>query len=335
MKGIQTLHAHTTASDGQMSHLEVLDCAQKYGASVVAFTDHDVLPDRKTLEFLDQNRNHPVKWIVGIEISSGLPKELGGEVFSGLHITGLFVDPTNKRLLEYSKKALKARTKRMEKMLKNLQNLGFDISEKDCLTASGGEAVGRPHIIQALKVKQKNLDMIEALRVKMSQETDEKIKNKYENMIQKGETQYPFVLFLSEDSYIPNIYVDYLYWEDMDSVVKLIREAGGLAFVAHYSTAKTKISFEMMEEIIKSKRIDGVEVVYGMRGYEYQDWAEDMRWLSQKADQYKLLKSGGADIHTEDQFKLFSQMSEFSQKTIDMAEKIIENSGVDTTWSSF
>ena len=299
----------------------------------MAFTDHDVLPSESIIQELKLH-NHKTKWICGIEISSGLPKELGGGTFPGLHITGLFVDPTNQKLLEYSEKALNARIGRMEKMVKNLQSLGFDISEKDCLTASGGEAVGRLHIVQALKVKQKNLDIIEALRIRMSQETDEKIKIKYKNMMQKGETQYPFLLFLSEDPYIPNIYVDYLYWEDMDSVVKLIRDAGGLAFIAHYSTAKKKIPLEMMEQIIKSKRVDGVEVVYGMRAYEYQDWKKDMEWLSQKADQYQIFKSGGADLHSKEQIELFVQMKEFSQKTIGMAEKIIEKSGVDTTWSS-
>ncbi|KKU89258.1 MAG: hypothetical protein UY20_C0014G0001, partial [Candidatus Yanofskybacteria bacterium GW2011_GWA1_48_10] len=55
----------------------------------------------------------------------------------------------------------------------------------------------------------------------------------------------------------------------------------------------------------------------------------------QKADQYQILKSGSADVHLKEQFELFPQMTEFSQKTIGMAEKIIEKSGVDTTWSSF
>lgn len=334
MTGIQTLHSHTTASDGKMTHLEVLDCAKEFGVSTVAFTDHDTLPNHESIQKL-RLYSGKVKWISGIEISSGLPKELGGGAYPGLHITGLFVDPTNKNLLEYSRKALIARTKRMERMVKNLQGIGFDITEQNCLLASGGEAVGRPHIVQAIKSKPENLNRIETLRIKMSLETDEKIKDKYQSMMQKGETQYPYVLFLSEDSYIPNIYVDYLYWEDMDCVVKLIRDAGGLAFIAHYSTAKSKVSQEMMEQIMKSKRIDGVEVIYGMRGYEYQDWANDMRWLSEKADQYGVLKSGGADLHTRDQMELFSQMTEFSEKTIGMAEKIIEQSDVFTTWSSF
>ncbi len=334
MTGTQTLHSHTTASDGQMTHLELLDCSEKHDVSVVAFTDHDTLPNIETINILRSYRGR-VNWICGIEISSGLPKELGGGVFPGLHITGLFVDPTNKKLLEYSAKALSARTERMERMVKNLQGIGFDITELDCLMASGGEAVGRPHIVQAIISKPENLKRIETLRIEMSLETDEKIKEKYQVMMQKGDTQYPFVLFLSEDSYIPNIYVDYLYWEDMDSVVKLIRGAGGLAFIAHYSTAKKKIPYEMMEQVMESKRIDGVEVVYAMQAFEYQDWKNDMEWLSQKADEYGILKSGGADIHKKEQIELFSQMTEFSGNTIGMAEKMIKHSGVSTTWSSF
>lgn len=334
MTGIQTLHSHTTASDGKMTHLELLDCAKEFGVSTVAFTDHDTLPSPETLQIL-RSYTGEVKWISGIEISSGLPKELGGGAYPGLHITGLFVNPTNQNLLEYSQKALKARTERMERIVKNLQGIGFDITERDCLMASDGEAVGRPHIVQAIKSKPENLKRIETIRIEMSLETDEKIKEKYQVMMQRGDTQYPFVLFLSEDSYIPNIYVDYLYWEDMDSVIKLIRDAGGLAFIAHYSTTKKKIPYEMIEQMMKAKRVDGVEVVYAMQTYEYQNWKEDMEWLSQKADQYGILKSGGADLHTRDQMELFSQMTEFSEKTIGMAEKIIKQSGISTTWSSF
>ncbi len=113
----ETLHAHTTASDGTLTHLELLDACQKYNVGIVAFTDHDSLPNKKTLKLLNENRNHPIKWIIGIEVSSGLPRELGGKVHSGLHIVGLFVNPTNKDLLEYCKLAQEARITRMQRMV--------------------------------------------------------------------------------------------------------------------------------------------------------------------------------------------------------------------------
>ena len=44
----QTLHSHTKDSDGLLTHREVLNICSKYNIGVVAFTDHDTLPNEKT-----------------------------------------------------------------------------------------------------------------------------------------------------------------------------------------------------------------------------------------------------------------------------------------------
>lgn len=86
----ESLHNHTTTSDGEQSHLEVLETAEKNGFRAVAFTDHDTLPNEQEMEKLKAYTG-PVKWLVGCEISSGLPKELGGGPISMFHILGLFL----------------------------------------------------------------------------------------------------------------------------------------------------------------------------------------------------------------------------------------------------
>jgi len=63
--------------------------------------------------------------------------------------------------------------------------------------------------------------------------------------------------------YIPNVDVDYLYFSDMDTSVKLIRDAGGVAILAHFGTIKNKIDIDMLEKFLKEGRIDGVEVISG------------------------------------------------------------------------
>ena len=117
--GIQSLHSHTLHSDGLLTHQQVLDAAQKYGVSLVAFTDHDSLPDLDLIQQL-KDLEHPTKWLVGIEISSGLPKSLGGGMEGGPHLLGLFVDPTNKALVEYTKKAQEQRIERTKRTVQNL-----------------------------------------------------------------------------------------------------------------------------------------------------------------------------------------------------------------------
>src|SRR3972149_3776185 len=99
MRGLkyQNLHTHTTVSDGLMLYLNTLKICEKCGVGTVAFTDHDSLPGKKTVSEL-KKYSGPVKWISGIEISSGLPVELGGKPTSKFHIIGLFVNPFDKAL---------------------------------------------------------------------------------------------------------------------------------------------------------------------------------------------------------------------------------------------
>jgi len=101
--------------------------AEKNGFGVIAFTDHDILPSKEKLAELKSYKG-PVKWFIGCEITSGLPKELGGGPASMFHILGLFVDPLNKELLAHSKKALAARAERMERIVENLRGIGFKIN---------------------------------------------------------------------------------------------------------------------------------------------------------------------------------------------------------------
>ena len=132
--------------------------------------------------------------------------------------------------------------------------------------------------------------------------------------------------------------MDYLYWTDMDKTVGLIRQAGGLAIVAHYSTAKTKVPLDMLEKFITAKRLDGLETVYGvygLEGSEQTDWDSDRVLLRQLVARYHCLKSGGADVHSVEDLSFFAGRQDYSRETIGMAETIISQSKVDTTWSSF
>jgi len=341
MQNIQTLHAHTTNSDGELSHLEVLDVCEQNNIAVVAFTDHDCLIDSDSLKKLRAYKGK-TKWISGIELSSGKPKELGGGAASLLHIVGLFVDPTNKALKEHCKLAQEARVSRMQKMVGNLQGLGFDITEEGCLEASGGESVGRPHIVAALVSMEKNNRRIEELRQKMETEskTDKKIKGKYDAMMERGEGQYPYSILFTNDAYIPNIYVDYQYLVDMDDSVKLIREAGGVAILAHYFTCSKMIDKDMLEGMLEENRLDGAEITNGLFGLNTGTELERRRIetsniVKRLVEKHNKLKSGGVDAHDLQRFVDFANSGEYAEETAGFAEQIIERNNVDTKWSNF
>lgn len=328
----ENLHCHTTTSDGELNYKQVLDISEKNNTSVVAFCDHDSLIKEKDFEEL-KNLNHKTKWISGIELSSGWPKEIGGPA-SSFHITGLFVDPFNKNLIDHCEKFQQGRFQRMEMIIKNLNSLGFNISKDDCLEQSQGESVGRKHIADTLVSKPENLKIIEELRLKMEKETqnNEKVKKQYENMMERGEHQYPFILFLSKNSFIPNIYVDYPYYKDLDQTVELIRNAGGIAILAHWTFTKYKVDEKMVENLFKEKRIDGAEIVFavGVTGYNIEQDMETMKNLTKK---HSMIQSGGGDSHRKQDFQFFAQ-HQAAKQTIGMIDKMKKQKDLNLEFSS-
>jgi predicted metal-dependent phosphoesterase TrpH len=338
-EGIESLHTHTTLSDGKLSHKEMFELTQRLGVSVIAFTDHDAVPNEETLRYLESVREASTKWIVGIEITAGLPKELSGQSHGGLHIIGLFVDPKNPRLLEHCEKAQKARVERMESMVANLKNLGFSITAEDCLQASGGDSVGRPHIVEALGTHPENQAVMTRLTEEMRKDSehDSALRIKYESMLESGERQYPYTLFLSADSY-KKAYMEPTYCPDLDEAVGLIRGAGGIASIAHYFTVKNKIPFSFIEQLLKEKRIDGMETVYGMWNLgknSEQEMKDDQKELERLLDLHEGLKTGGSDAHKEEDMRQYAALTDFSRKSTGMTKKILDSGRVNRHFSSF
>lgn len=333
----QNLHSHTKTSDGELTHKQVLEVCKQNKISVVAFTDHDALPNEKTLKQLQALKSHPTKWIIGCEISSGWPKEIGGPT-SNFHIVGLFVNPFDRALLEHCKKAQQSRIERMGKIVKNLRTLGFEISKEDCLRESYGETIGRPHIVSALKKKSKNLKIIEKLRKQMEKdsENDFKTKEKYDKMMTRGETEYPYSLFLKSGAFLPNIYVDYPYWKEMDESVKLIRNAGGIAILAHWTFSKYMIDIKMIEKFFKEKRLDGAEIVFGGDNVFNMnvELRNDMKSMEKLTKKCKVLQSGGMDSHKKEDFEFFVKDEELAKKTINLVEKMKELKDLNLKFSS-
>lgn len=331
----QNLHCHTKILEGELNHQEVLDFCKQLNISVVAFTDHDSIPNKRTVEWLQDNKSHPTKWIVGCELSSAWPKELE-HLRGDFHIVGLFVNPFDKDLVKHCQKAQKARIERMEKIIKSLQPLGFEITKEECLEKSGGNSATRADIVSVLIKKERNLRIIEQLKQEMAKEATHNpvIKQKYDEMIDRGENQYPYFLFLGPDAFIPNIYVDYPHLKDMDGTVKLIRRAGGVAFLAHWWTYKKTLDKKLVEKFLQEKRLDGAETVFGIGYLPKEKIEKDMEVMKDLAEKYNLLQSGGGDSHTKADFEFFAQEKWFAQKTIGLAQKMMKVRKLNLKFSS-
>jgi len=62
MTAIESLHTHTTLSDGKLSHRELFELAESLGISVLAYTDHDAVPSPTTVAELETFRGRKTKW---------------------------------------------------------------------------------------------------------------------------------------------------------------------------------------------------------------------------------------------------------------------------------
>jgi predicted metal-dependent phosphoesterase TrpH len=335
---IESLHNHTRTSDGKLSHEELFALAGQLGVGVLAFTDHDALPDAAAVQFLESVRDRSTKWIIGIEITAGLPVECHG-IQGTVHIIGLFVDPQNPELLQHCAKAQASRIERMQFIVQKLHALGFTITEEDCLRESGGEAVGRPHIVAALGKYAENDAIIEHLRVQMEEAArkDPIIAEKYMRMMEIGPRQYPYDLFLSLDAFRP-AYMDARYTPDIDEATKLIRHAGGMSFIAHYSYDRKKLPMDVVRTLLKDNRIDGVEVVYGarMRGTKDEGlFEQDKTMLRTLAGMYGRQLSGGADTHYPEDLEYYTRDKTYSGESKGLAEKLIASGQVSVRNSSF
>lgn len=317
----------------------MFEAGEKLGLSVMAFTDHDSLPNDKHLEYLESVRGKAMKWITGTEITAGFPSEVGTSGEGSSHVVGLFVDPKNPALLAHCKKSQEERVQWVHATVKRLAGLGFEIEAADCISLAGEGSVGKPHVVEALMRNESNRNLLETFRKKMEVESESNpvLKEKYDTMMYYGPGGYPYSILLGRNAYIPTS-SRYGYLLGMDDAVKLIRNAGGIASLAHYFTVRDKITFSVLENLLKSGRIDAVETVYRQKPYqptELPSFKKEREEIKKIAAGANALATGGPDAHSVEDIQSFLDTKGLTAETIGMTEKIIASGKVDKRWSSF
>lgn len=337
MNKYNNLHCHTTNSDGKLTVKETIEFCEKNNVGAVAFTDHDSVLKESDVKYLKSYKG-PVRWVSGIEISVGKIPEIDARI-SLLHMVGLFVNPTNQELKEFCKRAQEARKERMQKIVKNLKSVDINITEKDCIEASGGETVSRPHIVEAIMKYEKNIQKMEELYNQMKDDAKNNpiAEEKVQIIEEQGDGQKPYMIFLSKDSYIPNIYVDSLFRPTWDECVSVIRNAGGLSFLAHYSSIANKVETSFIETLIEEGRLDGIETVYGLDlssldGDVSIEIKKHQKELKKIADRTNCLLSGGSDAHNYRHWEEFINTPKFAKRTEGLLDTILKQSKKDLKW---
>ena len=188
---------------------------------------------------------------LGILFVNGV--EISAKENDHLHFLGFNIDPENKEIQDFLAYNRAQRNDRVRTIIKQLQQADIDIKEEDVFSLVKNVA-SRAHIADALKKKRLVPTRQEAFR-------------KY--------------LVQGKPGYAPPRGVS------AQETIKIIRKAGGLAFIAHPGIIKECWDFPSWV----NAGLNGIEIYYP--GHSYQTKKD----LFDIAHKYNLLISAGTDFH--------------------------------------
>jgi len=248
------LQLHSNFSDGSMSPTELVQEAKQLELSAIALTDHDTTEGIS--EFLEAGQKLNILTVPGVEISIDTKLPNHGH----MHMLGLFIDHQHNELVSKLNYLRFHRNERAQKILSKLHELGAEVSLSELQQEAGEGSIGRPHIAKIMLRKGIVSTLQEA----------------FDRYLAKGQPAY----------------VDKIKFNEEDAI-NLIKQAGGLAILAHPHLMKYPTFNETAEKILflKSLNLDGIEVYYSGLDLGYS------RQLIQLAKEHNLAVSGGSDYH--------------------------------------
>lgn len=138
------LHTHTTASDGALSPVALLNLAEENGVDRLAITDHDTIAGYQCAKM--HAKEYHLVLISGVEVST----TWGGQ---GVHIVGLDFDPNHRLITRLLATQAKARHIRCQTILDKLAKSNMPIALQTVYDYAGHQHIGRPHIAQVMVEK--------------------------------------------------------------------------------------------------------------------------------------------------------------------------------------
>lgn len=210
------------------------------------------------------------------DIVSGLPEameagsRLGIEVIPGveissrygdseLHILGYCIDWRQPRLSERMRSLRESRHQRNPRIIERLNELGLDVTYQEVRDLAGTESVGRPHIA----------------RVLMNKKLVSSAKEAFNRYLAEG-----------RPAFVPR------ELPEPTEAVRWIREAGGIAVLAHPTWVKESAEgLSRLVERLKDAGLGGIEVHYSTHN------AKQTEEYLNLAKRLELLITGGSDFH--------------------------------------
>ncbi len=250
------LHTHTTRSDGVLEPAELARQAREAGVRLLAISDHDNLAAYRELAGPGAALPDGLELVAAVEINAvthGAAVDLpGGE----LHVLGLGVDPDDARFEAVLAGQRDSRRVRFTAVVGRLRELGLAIDAQVAeLDLGADDALGRPTIARALIAAGHATDVEDAFR----------------RLIGHGGPAY-----VSRGGLGPV------------AAVRAIRDAGGLASLAHFPDAPAR---EPLIRELMDAGLDGLETHH--RSFD----APTRAAMGAFARRLGLVETGGSDYH--------------------------------------
>lgn len=195
---------------------------------------------------------------LGVRVLSGV--ELGCTAHREVHVLGYGFDPENKTLMDFCKSRVSEREARAEKMIERLREAGKPVSMARVRELAKG-VIARPHIARAL---------VEAGHASS-------VSDAFERFLKPG-----------RPTYVPREKVT------VAQGVRLIRQAGGVAVLAH--PMEMKMGETTLESLVGEWKAQGLE---GVEVYHPSAQNNHAAFLHAMAKRLDLLVTGGSDFHGE------------------------------------
>lgn len=265
------LHLHTTYSDGTDNVSELLENAEKNKLELISITDHNVTGAYFELE------NH-----------SETREKFKGEILVGSEIKTVF-EKINIEILAYGFDYKKLEIKQEDRnivqndILKHFIKVGREMGIKARddisidLTNPGRQYASWVYVEEVSKYKE-NEEIINSLG---------------------GFSRRFFYRDFECNLNSPFYYDTSKYYDDCNTLIKKIHDAGGLAFLAHGLLYPFENVREAIEKIISTTEIDGLECLYPL----FDD--EERKFMIDLCRKYNKFSSGGSDYHAKNKPEVF------------------------------
>lgn len=251
------VHTHTTRSDGVLEPGELVRQVFAAGIRLFAIADHDNLAAFRELTAPGATSLPAgLELVPAVEINS-VTRGLGLDLPEGeLHVLGIGVDPLDDAFEALLARQRGARRVRFEATVDRLREIGLAVdAQVERLDLGDDDALGRPTIARALVAA---------------------------GLADSVEDAFARIIGHGMPGYVPRTGVG------PAEAIRAIRAAGGLAALAHFAEAPTRVP--LLRELIE-------EGLNGLESHHRSFDAATRTAVGQVARDLALVETGGSDYH--------------------------------------